>query len=130
MEVKTITVIGAGTMGRGIAYAAALGGFQTFLQDVNEAALAKAVAWIRDALDEGMERGKVEGAARAAALGRIRTCATIVEAVRDAELIIEAVPEELEMKLSCSPCWIVSANPALFLPATLPRSPSATSPAI
>ncbi len=99
MEVKTITVIGAGTMGRGIAYAAALGGFQTFLQDVNEAALAKAVAWIRDALDEGMERGKVEGAARAAAIGRIRTCATIVEAVRDAELIIEAVPEELEMKL-------------------------------
>lgn len=99
MEVKTIAVIGAGTMGRGIAYAAALGGFQTLLQDVNEAALAKAMAWIRDALDEGVKRGKVEGGARDAAIGRIRTCLSVQEAVRNAELTIEAVPEELEMKL-------------------------------
>ena len=99
MEVKTIAVIGAGTMGRGIAYAAALGGFETLLQDVNEAALDIAIAWIRDALAEGVKRSKVEGAALDAAIGRIRTCSAMGEAVRDAELIIEAVPEELEMKL-------------------------------
>jgi 3-hydroxybutyryl-CoA dehydrogenase len=99
VEVKTIAVVGAGTMGRGIAYAAALGGFQTLLQDVNETALAKATAWIRDALDEGVKRGKVEGSARDSAIDRIHTCSGVVEAVRDAELIIEAVPEEFEMKL-------------------------------
>jgi 3-hydroxybutyryl-CoA dehydrogenase len=99
VEVKTIAVVGAGTMGRGIAYAAVLGGFQTLLQDVNVTALAKATAWIRDALDEGVKRGKVEGSARDAAIGRIHTCSGVAAAVRDAELIIEAVPEELEMKL-------------------------------
>jgi 3-hydroxybutyryl-CoA dehydrogenase len=99
VEVKNIAVIGAGTMGRGIAYAAALGGFQAVLQDVNETALAKATSWIRDALDEGVKRGKVDAPARDAALSRILTCSAVVEAVRDAELIIEAVPEELKMKL-------------------------------
>ena len=48
MEVKTIAVIGAGTMGRGIAYAAALGGFQTVLEDVSISILDSAMAWIRD----------------------------------------------------------------------------------
>jgi 3-hydroxybutyryl-CoA dehydrogenase len=99
VEVKTIAVIGAGTMGRGIAYAAALGGFQTLLQDLSEAVLANATGWIRDAFDEGLKRGKVEAAARDAALRRIGACSTVEDAVRDAELIIEAVPEELQMKL-------------------------------
>jgi 3-hydroxybutyryl-CoA dehydrogenase len=99
MEVKTIAVIGAGTMGRGIAYAAALGGFQTILEDVNDSVLAKAMAWIRAAFDEGVQRGKVESAVSDAALARISTSCRVEQAIRDAELIIEAVPEELEMKL-------------------------------
>ncbi len=99
MDVKTIAVIGAGTMGRGIAYAAALGGFQTILEDVNDSVLAKAIAWIHDAFEEGVNRGKVEPAVRNAAMVRITTCGAVEEAIRDAELIIEAVPEELEMKL-------------------------------
>jgi 3-hydroxybutyryl-CoA dehydrogenase len=99
MEVKTIAVIGAGTMGRGIAYASALGGFQTVLEDVSISILDSAMAWIRDAFDEGVKRGKVEAAARDAALGRIWISHIVDEAIRDAELIIEAVPEELEMKL-------------------------------
>ena len=49
MEVKTIAVIGAGTMGRGIAHAAPVAGFETILQDVSDAALAKAQEWIREA---------------------------------------------------------------------------------
>lgn len=100
MEVKTIAVVGAGTMGRGIAYASALGGFQTILEDVNAAVLAKATGWIADAFEEGVKRGKVEAAVRDAALGRIRTCTSVEQAVADADVIIEAVPEEVEMKLA------------------------------
>jgi 3-hydroxyacyl-CoA dehydrogenase len=63
MEVKTIAVIGAGTMGRGIAYAAALGGFQTVLEDVSEVALDKAIAWIHEAIRRGCQtrQGGVRG---------------------------------------------------------------------
>ncbi len=68
MEVKTIAVIGAGTMGRGIAYASALGGFQTVLEDVSVSILDSAMGWIRGTFEEGVKRGKVEGAARDAAL--------------------------------------------------------------
>ena len=71
MEVNTIAVIGAGTMGRGIAYAAALGGYATILEDVSETSLSKACAWVRDAFDEGVKRGKVEAAVGDAALGRL-----------------------------------------------------------
>jgi 3-hydroxybutyryl-CoA dehydrogenase len=99
MEVKTIAVIGAGTMGRGIAYAAALGGYKTILEDVNDFVLAKALSWIRESFEEGVKRGKVDSVARDAALSRISTSLVVNEAIRDADLIIEAVPEELEMKL-------------------------------
>jgi len=99
MEVQTIAVIGAGTMGRGIAYAAALGGYKTVLEDVSSHVLEKAMAWIRQSFDEGVARGKVEAAARDNALSLISTAADVKDAIREAELIIEAVPEELEMKL-------------------------------
>ena len=98
MDVKTIAVIGAGTMGRGIAYAAALGGFQTILEDVSEAALAKAMTWIGEAFEEGVKRGKLEAAGKQAVLGRIATSQTVEDAIWDAELVIEAVPEEITTK--------------------------------
>jgi 3-hydroxybutyryl-CoA dehydrogenase len=87
-------------MGRGIAYASALGGFQTVLEDVSNVVLSNAKAWIADAFEEGVKRGKVETAVRDEALGRICTCTVVEEAVRDADVIIEAVPEEVEMKLA------------------------------
>jgi 3-hydroxybutyryl-CoA dehydrogenase len=99
MEVKRIAVIGAGTMGRGIAYAAALGGYETVLEDVSAEILAKAMGWICETFEEGVKRGKVEADIRDAALARISTCSRVDEAIRGAELIIEAVPEEFEMKL-------------------------------
>lgn len=99
MQITTIAVIGAGTMGRGIAYATALGGFQTILEDVSDSVLANAMNWIADAFDEGVQRGKFEPGMRDAALVRIRTSSPVEEAIRDAELIIEAVPEEIDMKL-------------------------------
>lgn len=99
MEVKTIAVIGAGTMGRGIAYAAAYGGYQTVLEDISRPLLEKAVDWIRQSFDEGVARGKVETGLRDKALSLITTANNVEAAIREAELIIEAVPEELEMKL-------------------------------
>ena len=99
MEVKTIAVIGAGTMGRGIAYAAAFGGFNTVLEDVSRHVLEQALGWIRQFFEEGVACGKVEASARDKALSLITTASTVEEAIRDADLIIEAVPEELEMKL-------------------------------
>ncbi len=99
MEVKTIAVIGAGTMGRGIAYAAAFGGYNTVLEDVSRHVLEQGIAWIRQSFEEGVARGKVEASVRDRALSLISTANNVEDAIRDADLIIEAVPEELEMKL-------------------------------
>src|SRR5438094_9720620 len=99
MDVKTIAVIGAGRMGRGIAYAAAFGGYHTILEDVSRRVLDQGVAWIRQSFEEGVARGKVEPGVRDRALALISTANNVENAIRDAELIIEAVPEELEMKM-------------------------------
>jgi 3-hydroxybutyryl-CoA dehydrogenase len=99
MEVKTIAVIGAGTMGRGIAYASALGGYRTILEDISQGKIQQAVAWIQRAFDEGVSRGKVEAAIRGVALKQLTTANKVEEAIREADLIIEAVPEEMEMKM-------------------------------
>ena len=99
MDVKTIAVIGAGTMGRGIAYAAALGGYNTVLEDVSRQMLEQGVAWIQQSFEECVARGRVEVSVRDEALSLISTASNVEDAIRDAELIIEAVPEELEMKL-------------------------------
>jgi 3-hydroxybutyryl-CoA dehydrogenase len=99
MEVKTIAVIGAGALGRGIAYAAAFGGYQTVLEDISLRTLEQALAWIRQSFEEAAARGKVEAGVRDKALALISTASDVKDAIRDAELIIEAVPEELEMKL-------------------------------
>lgn len=115
MEVKTIAIIGAGTMGRGIAYASALGGYATVLEDVSVSMLVKAHAWIRESFDEGVRRGKFDLATHEAALARISTSQAVDQAIRDAELIIEAVPEELEMKLELFTIFDKFAKPnAIF----------------
>ncbi len=57
MDVKNIAVIGAGTLGREIAYAAAFGGYRTILEDLSQDRLDQGVAWIKQAFDEGVSRG-------------------------------------------------------------------------
>ncbi|MEQ1353543.1 MAG: 3-hydroxyacyl-CoA dehydrogenase NAD-binding domain-containing protein [Candidatus Acidiferrum sp.] len=98
-EIKTIAVIGAGTMGRGIAYAAAFGSYSTVLEDISPQRLAESLAWIANAFAEGVARGKVDGAIRDRAANLITTANSVQDAIRDADLIIEAVPEEMEMKM-------------------------------
>jgi 3-hydroxybutyryl-CoA dehydrogenase len=115
MQIKTIAIIGAGTTGGGIAYAAALGGYTTVLEEVSNSMLAEALSWIHESLDEGVQRGNLDPAARDAALARITTSQVVDEAIRDAELIIEAVPEELEMKLELFTIFDKFAKPnAIF----------------
>jgi 3-hydroxybutyryl-CoA dehydrogenase len=99
MGVNTIAVIGAGTMGRGIAYAAAFGGYNTVLEDISRPMLERAAHWIGQSFDEGVTKGKVQAGVRDKALSLISTASNVEDAIRDADLIIEAVPEELEMKL-------------------------------
>ena len=115
MEVKTIGVIGAGTMGRGIAYAAALGGYRTILEDVMPENLAMGTAWIKKALEEGVSRGKVDAGASASALARIETVSTVEAACRESEFLIEAVPEEMELKLELYTLFDKFARPNAVL---------------
>src|SRR5262252_336225 len=115
MEIKTIAVIGAGTMGRGIAYAAALGGYRTILEDVMPENLASGTAWIKRALQEGVTFGKVKAADSAAALARIETASSVETACRKADFLIEAVPEEMELKLELYTLFDKFARPDAVL---------------
>jgi 3-hydroxybutyryl-CoA dehydrogenase len=99
MDVKTIAVIGAGTMGRGIAYAAALGGYRTILEDISQQMRDQALAYIAQTLDEGVARGKVTPEQKERAIAQIVCAPSVEEACREADLVIEAVPEEMELKI-------------------------------
>jgi 3-hydroxybutyryl-CoA dehydrogenase len=99
MEIKTIGVIGAGTMGRGIAYAAAFGGYRTVLEDVSPEMLEQGSAYIQQALEEGVARGKVTPEQKTKALANLTTSRSVEDLCREADLLIEAVPEEMEVKL-------------------------------
>ena len=99
MEVKTIAVIGAGTMGRGIAYAAAFGGYRTILEDMSDSMLQPGLAYIRESLEEGVKRGKVTAEQRDRAIAQLGSTRSVEDACREADLVIEAVPEDMELKL-------------------------------
>jgi len=98
-EVKTVAVIGAGIMGRGIAHAAAVGGYRTILEDILPNALRRAETEIRSNLDKAVELGKVTPADADAAFSRLEYASSVEEAARQADLVIEAVPEEMESKI-------------------------------
>ena len=115
MDVKTIAVIGAGTMGRGIAYAAALGGYRTILEDVMPEMLINANAWIAHTFDEGIKRGKLTSEAASAAIARIATSSSVEDVCREADFLIEAVPEEMELKLELYTLFDKFAKPNAVL---------------
>ena len=117
-EVRTVAVIGAGIMGRGIAHVAALGGYRTILEDILPNALRRAENEIRSNLDKAVELGKVPAPAAEAAMARLEFAPSVEEAARQADLVIEAVPEELESKIEiftlldkvCRPGTILATN--------------------
>ena len=117
-DIKTIAVIGAGTMGRGIAHAAALGGYRTILEDILPNALRRAETEIRANLDKAVEIGKVSATDANAAFARLEYAGSVDDAARQADLVIEAVPEELESKIEiftlldkiCRPTTVLASN--------------------
>src|SRR6202521_6034348 len=105
-------------MGRGIAHAAALGGYRTILEDLLPNALRRAENEIRTNLDKAVELGKITCAGADAAFGRLEYAGSVEEAAREADLVIEAVPEEMESKIEiftlldkiCRPTTILASN--------------------
>ncbi|MFT5432259.1 MAG: 3-hydroxybutyryl-CoA dehydrogenase [Myxococcota bacterium] len=96
--IKKIAVIGAGTMGHGIAHLAALHGFETRLFDTATEAVERGLDRIKGNLQKGVDRGKVTSEAAAEALTRLTGSADFAEATAGVQLVIEAVPERLELK--------------------------------
>jgi 3-hydroxybutyryl-CoA dehydrogenase len=97
-EIKTIAVIGAGIMGRGIAHVAALGGYRTILEDILPITLRRAESEIRGNLDKAVELGKVKKEDAEGAFGRLEFATSLEDAAREADMVIEAVPEEFDSK--------------------------------
>lgn len=96
---KNIAVIGAGTMGNGIAHVFAQSGFEVTLVDVQEAALERAISTIGKNLDRLIKKEKITAEEKNATLGRISTSTEIATGVAKAELVVEAATERTDLKL-------------------------------
>jgi 3-hydroxybutyryl-CoA dehydrogenase len=116
-EIETIGVVGAGTMGHGIAQVAAQAGYRVLLVDVAHDALERGLRAVEKSLAKLVEKGKVDAGARDAALARIAP-ATALSALAEADLVVEAVVEKLEVKAEvlgrlagiCPPHTILASN--------------------
>ena len=97
-DMQRVAVLGAGTMGHGIAQVAALAGCDVVLRDLDDAMLQKGVAGIRRSLEKAVEKGKSAPEAAKEALARVRTTTDLASAVAKADVVVEAVPEKLAIK--------------------------------
>lgn len=119
-EIQTVAVVGAGVMGRRIAHLAALAGYRTILEDILPATLRKAENEMRSSLGEAIESGQISKAEADAALGRLEYASTVEQAAREADLVIEAVPDELESKLEIFTLLDKVCKPQTILACTSP----------
>lgn len=109
------TVLGAGTMGHGIAQVTAMAGNEVTLRDIDEAVLTAGIDSIEANLQGGVDRGKVTEGEMAATLDRIATTTEMEAAVADAELVVEAVPEDVDLKQSVFEDVAAAAPPDAIL---------------
>ncbi|MDP2955285.1 MAG: 3-hydroxybutyryl-CoA dehydrogenase [Longimicrobiales bacterium] len=100
MSIDRIAVVGGGTMGNGIAHVAAQSGRSVRLLDVSRDVLDAAIATVAKNLDRQIKKGALDGAAKSEILGRIQTGTDLAAGVADADLVVEAVPEKMELKRS------------------------------
>jgi 3-hydroxybutyryl-CoA dehydrogenase len=98
--VKTIAVLGAGTMGHGIAHAAMTAGYDTRLYDVSRAQLDIAEAFITSIVRKSIDLGKVPAADGEGILRRLRLTPSVENAVRGVDVVIEAAPEKVDLKIA------------------------------
>jgi 3-hydroxybutyryl-CoA dehydrogenase len=115
MSIERIVVVGAGTMGNGIAHVAALHGKAVTLVDVDPTALERALAAIDRNLDRQVNKGVIEGSRKAETLGRIGTSTDLPVAAGAADLIIEAAPELADLKYTIFETIDRTAPPAAIL---------------
>ena len=97
-DIDTVAVLGAGNMGHGIAEVAALAGYEVRLRDIEEELVQKGYDQIEWSLGKLAEKGRIEDADADAALDRVEPVVPVADAVDDADLVIEAVPEKMEIK--------------------------------
>lgn len=96
--IRTVAVLGAGTMGHGIAHVAAAAGHSTRLFDLAQGQVDQGLALVRRNLDKGVDRGKVTAEQRTATVQALSGTTDLAAAVSDADIVIEAVPEQLQLK--------------------------------
>jgi 3-hydroxybutyryl-CoA dehydrogenase len=99
-QIRQVTVLGAGTMGHGIAHAAAASGYTTRLYDISDAALTKGRGHIEGVFRKAVELGKASAADADAAMARLTTTSDLGAALGGADFIIEAAPEKIDLKMS------------------------------
>lgn len=100
MTIRTITVLGAGTMGHGIAHAAIAGGYEARMYDVAGASLEKGRGAIDAIVRKGVELGKITSGDADAMLARLTTTSDIAAALAETDFVIEAAPEKIDVKLA------------------------------
>lgn len=96
--IERVAVVGAGTMGHGIAQVSAVAGLQVAVWDEVDGAVEKGLTAIRSNLEKGISRGKVTAEERDEALSRLRGADSLADSASDAELVVEAIPEQMELK--------------------------------
>ncbi|MCA8968545.1 MAG: 3-hydroxyacyl-CoA dehydrogenase family protein [Planctomycetes bacterium] len=97
-ELERVVVLGAGTMGSGIAQVAAASGYEAVLYDIDDAAVARGLAGIQATLEKGVQKGKVSEDERATTLSRIRCTTDLADGCAGAAVVIEAAPESMNLK--------------------------------
>jgi|ERR1700678_3402729 len=115
MEIKTIGVIGAGTIGPAIAYLVVLHGYKTILQGVSQELLEDGVAYIRQTLQDGIAAGTVTLQQEQEALANLAISRSVEDVCREADLLIDATQEELEVKLEIFTLFDKFARPDAIL---------------
>ncbi len=98
-KLKIVTVIGSGTMGNGICHVFAQSGFNVHMMDINQAAMDKALATIGKNMDRQIAKNALTEDDKSAALGRITTYTDMAAAVKDADIVIEAATENIDLKI-------------------------------
>lgn len=98
--IQTIAVIGAGVMGQGIAYVSAIGGFQTIMVDVSNEVVKRAEQNIRSLMEQSVQKGFLQEELATEAKNRLHVASSMEQAVSEADVVIEAVPEKMALKKS------------------------------
>jgi len=115
MHIETIGVIGANAVGREIALAALLGGYRVILEDVSSETLQKGIAYVEQSLHERVSQHALSRQERDLALARFSTGSRIDEVCRVADMLVETVPDEMEVKLEIFTIFDKFAKPGAIL---------------